>query len=124
MVGDGGFMVNVGEMATAIQENLPIVIILFDDSGYGVLRGIQSAIYGQPVAVDLVSPDFVKLGEAMGFESSQVGSPVEFLTEFEAAIAGGKASLIVVDMKGVGPVTKKYAGTPGAVPNYQPRKFN
>ena len=124
MIGDGGFMVNVGEMATAIQENLPIVIILFDDSGYGVLRGIQSAIYGQPVAVDLVSPDFVKLGEAMGFESSQVGSPAEFLTEFEAAIAGGKASLIVVDMKGVGPVTKKYAGTPGAVPNYQPRKFN
>ncbi|MBU8878012.1 thiamine pyrophosphate-binding protein [Bacillus sp. FJAT-29790] len=124
MVGDGGFMVNVGEMATAIQENLPIVIILFDDSGYGVLRGIQDVVYGEQFAVDLLSPDFVKLGESIGFESARVGSPKEFLTEFERAVTRGKASLIVVDMKCVGPIAKKNAVTPAVVPDYRPKAFN
>lgn len=124
MVGDGGFMVNVGELATAVQEGLPIIVILFDDAGFGVLRGIQDVSYGRQVAVDLLSPDFVKLGESMGFESKRVGSPEEFLIELEASVSRGKASLIIVDMKSVGPVDKKYGVTPGAVPDYRPKKFN
>ncbi|PWA08126.1 thiamine pyrophosphate-binding protein [Pueribacillus theae] len=124
MAGDGGFMVNVGEMATAAQEGLPIVVMLFDDSGFGVLRGIQDATFGKQVGVDLLSPDFVKLGESMGFVSKRIGSPEAFENELKAAVSRRKPSLIVVDMKTVGPVAKKYAGTPGAVPNYKPRKFN
>lgn len=124
MAGDGGFMVNVGEMATAIQENLPLIIILFDDAGYGVLRGIQDASYGRQVAVDLVTPDFVKLGESMGYRSTRVGSPEEFSEALHSAVENRKATLIVVDMERVGPVAKKYAGTPGAVPNYQPKTFS
>jgi len=41
MVGDGGFLVNCGELATAVQENIPVVILLFNDGGYGVLRNIR-----------------------------------------------------------------------------------
>ena len=74
MAGDGGYMLNVGEMATAAQEDLPLVVLLFDDSGYGVLRNIQDATYGKQVAVDLFTPDFVQLGESMGFTSNRVGS--------------------------------------------------
>ncbi|WP_249871635.1 thiamine pyrophosphate-binding protein [Oceanobacillus saliphilus] len=123
IAGDGGFLVNLGEMATAAQENLAITVILFDDAGYGVLRGIQDATYGKQVAVDLVSPDFVKLGESMGFVSKRVGSVDEFTTELSEAVSMEKPSLIVVDMEAVGPAAKQYAGAPGAVPDYRPKKF-
>ena len=124
MAGDGGFMLNVGEMATASQEELPLVVLLFDDSGYGVLRNIQDATYGKQVAVDLFTPDFVQLGESMGFTSNRVGSTDEFLNELKSAIARRKPSLIVVDMESIGPIARKYAATPGAVPDYTPKKIN
>ena len=124
MTGDGGFMVNVGELATAMEENLPIIVVLFDDAGYGVLRRIQDATYGKQVAVDLMSPDFVRLGESMGFQSEKVHSHEEFLSAFEKAVSNRKPALLVVDMESVGPVARKYAGTPGAVPDYEPKKFH
>lgn len=123
MAGDGGFMVNVGEMAAATQENVPLIVILFDDGGYGVLRNIQDAAYGRQVAVDLVSPDFVMLAKSMGFAAEKVGSPEEFATELEAAVARRKPSMIVVDMEAVGPMAKPFEGPPGAAEAFRPKKL-
>jgi acetolactate synthase I/II/III large subunit len=123
MAGDGGFMVNVGEMATAAQENLPLIVVLFDDAGYGVLRNIQDAAYGRQVAVDLLSPDFVLLGQSMGFESTRIGSADEFVTALEKAVNHKKPSLIVVDMKAVGPMAKPFGGPPGAADAFKPKKM-
>ncbi|WP_420491986.1 thiamine pyrophosphate-binding protein [Neobacillus drentensis] len=123
MAGDGGFMVNVGEMATAAQEKLPLIVVLFDDAGYGVLRNIQSAAYGRQVAVDLMSPDFVLLAQSMGFDASRIGSATEFVTELEKAVAGKKPTMIVVDMEAVGPMAKPFGGPPGAADAFKPKKL-
>lgn len=123
MAGDGGFMLNVGEMPVAVQENLPLIVLLFDDQGYGVLRNIQSAAYGRQVAVDLVSPDFVMLAKAMGYEASRIGSPEEFVTELEAAVAMRKPTMIVIDMNAVGPMAKPFGGPPGAADAFKPKKL-
>lgn len=123
MVGDGGFMLNVGELVTAVQENLPIIILLFDDSGYGVLRNIQDTVYGRRVAVDLLSPDFVKLGESMGYIAKRIGSSVEFLVELDFAIQRRKPSMIVIDMEAVGPMAKPFGGPPGAAEAFRPKKL-
>ncbi|MCM3692571.1 thiamine pyrophosphate-binding protein [Neobacillus niacini] len=123
MAGDGGFMVNVGEMATAAQENLPLIVVLFDDAGYGVLRNIQDAAYGRQVAVDLLSPDFVLLGQSMGFDSTRIGSPDEFVTALEKAVDSKKPTIIVVDMEAVGPMAKPFGGPPGAADAFKPRKL-
>ncbi|MDQ7863485.1 thiamine pyrophosphate-dependent enzyme [Peribacillus frigoritolerans] len=72
-------------MVTAAEENLPVIIVLFDDSGYGVLRNIQTAAYGRQVAVDLLSPDFVKLAESMHFDAVRIGSGDEFISELKKA---------------------------------------
>ena len=54
MAGDGGLLLNIGEMAVARHENAPVVVILFDDGGYGVLRNIQNAHFdGRTIGVDL-----------------------------------------------------------------------
>lgn len=123
MAGDGGYMLNVGEMPVAVQENLPLIVVLFDDAGYGVLRNIQDAAYGRQVAVDLVSPDFVMLAKSMGFEAERIGSPEEFVAELEAAVARRKPSMIVVDMNAVGPMAKPFGGPPGAADSFKPKKL-
>ncbi|MGM0901205.1 MAG: thiamine pyrophosphate-binding protein [Bacillota bacterium] len=123
MAGDGGFMVNVGEMATAAQENLPLIVVLFDDAGYGVLRNIQDAAYGRQVAVDLLSPDFVQLAKSMGFDATRIGSPVEFVSELEKAVNTSKPTMIVVDMEAVGPMAKPFGGPPGAADAFKPKKL-
>lgn len=123
MAGDGGYMLNIGEMPVALQENLPLIVLLFDDAGYGVLRNIQDAAYGRRVAVDLVSPDFVMLAKAMGYEASRIGSPQEFVSELEAAVARRKPTMIVIDMDTVGPMTKPFGGPPGAADAFKPKKI-
>ncbi|SMQ73082.1 acetolactate synthase-1/2/3 large subunit [Bacillus sp. OV166] len=123
MAGDGGFMVNVGEMVTAAEENLPIIIVLFDDSGYGVLRNIQDAAYGRQVAVDLLSPDFVKLAESMHYAAVRIGSGDEFVSELKKAKERRKPSMIVVDMEAVGPMAKPFGGPPGAAEAFKPKKI-
>ncbi|SFE98998.1 thiamine pyrophosphate-binding protein [Alteribacillus iranensis] len=123
VAGDGGFMVNLGELSTAAQEKLPMIILLFDDSGYGVIRNIQDAAYGRQVGVDLNSPDFVQLGRAMGVESTSVHSTKEFNQALNRASTSDELSLIVVDMKEVGPMAKPFGGPPGVASSFEPKKI-
>ena len=59
LAGDGGFMLNVGELACAVQERANLVVILMNDARYGVIKNIQDDIYGgRHCYVDLHTPDF------------------------------------------------------------------
>ncbi|PEJ27245.1 hypothetical protein CN689_24370 [Peribacillus butanolivorans] len=102
IAGDGGFMVNAGEMITAIQEDTPIIVLLFDDGGYGILRYYQKAAYGRLTSVDLKNPDFVMMAKSMGFESEKVRSVDEFKEGLANAIASKKPYMVVVDVEAVG----------------------
>lgn len=102
IAGDGGFMVNSSEMISAIQEDAPIIVLLFDDGGYGILRYYQEAAYGRRISVDLKNPDFVMLAKAMGFESEKVRSVEEFKAGLANAIASKKPYMVVVDVEAVG----------------------
>ena len=65
--GDGGFMFNVQELATAVQHQIGTVSLVFNDGAYGNVRRMQKENYGNRViASDLRNPDFVKLAEAFG----------------------------------------------------------
>ncbi|QQK80764.1 thiamine pyrophosphate-binding protein [Salicibibacter cibi] len=99
MAGDGGFMVNVGEMMTAVQEDAPITILLFDDGGYGILRYLQEAAYGRRTSVDLQNPDFIMMARSMGFEAEKVVSVDGFKKGLEEAFVSQKPSMIVIDMQ-------------------------
>src|SRR5207247_4563623 len=104
LAGDGGLLVNIGELAAARQENAPIVVILFDDQGYGVLRNIQNAHFdGKTFGVDLESPDYVALARAFGFQSERVRSGQEFRMAFSQAVKARQPWMVVVDSKAIGP---------------------
>ena len=66
VAGDGGFLYNVAELASARQNRLGAKLLLVDDGGYGILREYQRDSFGETFAVDLVQPDFVALAEAFG----------------------------------------------------------
>jgi acetolactate synthase-1/2/3 large subunit len=66
VAGDGGFLYNVAELASARQNQLGAKLLLVDDGGYGILREYQRDSFGETFAVDLVQPDFVALAEAFG----------------------------------------------------------
>ncbi|MEH7336179.1 thiamine pyrophosphate-binding protein [Neobacillus drentensis] len=102
IAGDGGFMVNSSEMITAIQEDAPIIILLFDDGGYGILRYYQEAAYGRRTSVDLKNPDFVMMAKSMGFEAEKVRSVQEFKEGLANAVKSNKPYMVVVDVEAVG----------------------
>jgi acetolactate synthase I/II/III large subunit len=66
VVGDGGFLYGIGELAGARQNRLDAKLLLVDDGGYGILRDYQRDSFGETFAVDLVQPDFPALFEAFG----------------------------------------------------------
>jgi acetolactate synthase-1/2/3 large subunit len=121
MCGDGGLLVNIGELASARQEKTPLIAILFDDSGYGVLRNIQNAHYeGKTIGVELESPDFVTVARGFGWGSERVRSADEFRQTFAKAVKAREPWMVVVDSNSIGPMKKIFAGPDGGVALYKP----
>ena len=67
MSGDGGFMFNVQELSTAVQHNIGVTIVVFDDGAFGNVKRIQEESFGgRRIASDLRNPPFAKLAELFG----------------------------------------------------------
>lgn len=101
--GDGGFMLTGLELTTAVESELPVVILLFNDGGYGVLRNEQVARGAIPIGTNLHTPDFVQLAEALGAWSRRAESIEQFRDAFAAALGSGRAALVEI-MVGEGKV--------------------
>jgi acetolactate synthase-1/2/3 large subunit len=70
IAGDGGFMYQVGELATAARHNLAVVVVVFDNGAFGNVKRIQQERYGNRlIASDLQNPDFAKLADSFGIAS-------------------------------------------------------
>jgi acetolactate synthase-1/2/3 large subunit len=97
LVGDGGFMYACGELATVVQERIPLTIVLVDDGGYGMLRFDQELAGEEPFGVDLVAPDFEALAASFGVPAVAVeGFGPEFERELELSVAAGVPRMLVV----------------------------
>ncbi|HKF78346.1 MAG TPA: thiamine pyrophosphate-dependent enzyme [Candidatus Dormibacteraeota bacterium] len=66
IAGDGGFMYNVQELATAVQHRIPVITVVFNDNAYGNVRRMQRQRFGRLIASDLENPDFVRLADSFG----------------------------------------------------------
>jgi acetolactate synthase I/II/III large subunit len=99
ITGDGGFMFGVQELATAVQFNIGVVTLVFNNNSYGNVRRDQRERFdGRVVAADLVNPDFVKLAESFGVGAARVTSPETFRPALENALADGGPYLIEVEV--------------------------
>ena len=99
ITGDGGFMFGVQELATAVQFNIGVVTLVFNNNAYGNVRRDQRERFdGRVVASDLVNPDFVKLAESFGVGAARVTSPETFRPALEKALADGGPYVIAIEV--------------------------
>ncbi|MBB4394853.1 thiamine pyrophosphate-dependent enzyme [Bradyrhizobium sp. ERR14] len=99
ITGDGGFMFGVQELSTAVQFNIGVVTLVFNNNAYGNVRRDQRERFeGRVVASDLVNPDFVKLAESFGVAASRVTAPDQFKAVLEKALAHSGPYLISVEV--------------------------
>jgi len=93
--GDGCFLMNGQELATAVQYSLAIVFIVVDNAMYGTIRMHQERNYPARVyGTDLVNPDFAALARAYGAHGETVNRTAEFAPALERALAAGGPSLL------------------------------
>jgi acetolactate synthase I/II/III large subunit len=111
LAGDGGFMLNVGELACAAQERTNMLVILMNDGGYGVIKNIQDADYGSRYCyVDLHTPDFAQLCASMGVQHLHLRQPEDTAARLQEALSCSTPVVLEVDMKTWGPFAHKAAG--------------
>lgn len=102
--GDGGFMFHATELATAAQYEVPLIICVFNDSGYGVLRWLQETRFGRINETDLGKVAFAQMAQSMGVPAERVQSVAEFEAAFDTAMAAKGPYLIDVDMEHFDPM--------------------
>ncbi len=95
--GDGGFMYQSAELATAMRHRLPVVVVVFDDGAFGNVRRIQQDHYGNRlIACDLTNPDFVKFAESFGMAAFRADTPERLEDALRQAFALNAPALVHV----------------------------
>jgi acetolactate synthase-1/2/3 large subunit len=119
LIGDGGAMVNLPELLTAVEEKAEIVFVLMNDKAYGVIRNIQDAQYrSRHVYSALRTPDFALLAASFGLPHRRIDRVEDFSAALDAALAAPGPQLLEVDMVTIGPFGEAFSGPPaGAAGN-------
>ena len=94
--GDGGFMMNSQEMETAVRLGLNLVVIVLNDSAYGMIRWKQAVDGFEDFGMRFGNPDFVRYAEAYGAKGSRITAVDQLVPTIEAALAGGGVHLLDV----------------------------
>ncbi len=94
--GDGGFMMNSQEMETAVRLGLNLVVLILNDSAYGMIRWKQAVDGFEDFGMRFGNPDFVRYAEAYGAKGTRVTAVEDLVPSIEAAFAGGGVHLLDV----------------------------
>ena len=95
--GDGDFLMNGQEFASAVQYGLPIIVIVADNAAYGTIRMHQEREFpGRVSATELKNPDFAAYARAFGGFGATVETTADFAAAFEAAEASGLPAILHV----------------------------
>ena len=116
VAGDGDFLMTGQDFATAVQYELPVIVLVCDNGIYGTIRMHQEREYpGRVVATELRNPDFVAYALAFGGYGALVEKTADFPAAFDAARASGKPSIMHLKID-------PEAMTPGMTLDRHPRK--
>ena len=106
--GDGCFLMNGQEFATAVQHDIPIVVIVVDNGMFGTIRMHQERAHpGRVIATSLTNPDFAAYATAFGGHGERVERTEDFAPAFERALASGKPAILhcLIDPQAITPST-------------------
>jgi acetolactate synthase-1/2/3 large subunit len=106
LAGDGDFLMSGQELATAVQYELPVVVLVVNNGMYGTIRMHQERLYpGRVVGTDLVNPDFVAYAESFGAFAELVQENDGVASAFERAVESGRPAVLElrVDPEAISP---------------------
>ena len=113
LAGDGGFILNLGELACMVQEKAPMVIVLMNDKSYGVIKNIQDAQYGgRQCYAELHTPDYDLLCKSIALPHARVQKLDDLPARLDQALAGDGPFLLEIDMLSIGGFKSTFAGPP------------
>lgn len=95
VTGDGGFMMNSQELETAVREHVPIVVLIWEDEHYGLIRWKEEEQFGDTFGVGFSNPDFKAYAEAMHCHGYEVTSAAELIPTLEDAFSHDDAPSVV-----------------------------
>jgi acetolactate synthase-1/2/3 large subunit len=111
--GDGGFVLNLGELATAVQEKADVVFVLMNDQRYGVIQNIQDAQYGgRRMFVELHTPDYAQLSAALALGHRRVANLKDLPAALDHAMSAQGPFIVEIDMRVIGSFKSAFAGPP------------
>jgi acetolactate synthase I/II/III large subunit len=93
--GDAGFMMNSQEIETALRMNTPFVILIWNDSEYGLITWHQLRTFGRPSHIAFKNPDFVKYAESFGAKGYRVEKTADLLPTLKRALA--ENTVVIID---------------------------
>ncbi len=94
VTGDAGFMMNSQEIETALRIGAPVVVLIWNDSQYGLIRWHQEKHFGRSSHIDFNNPDFVKYAESFGAKGYRVESTRELMPTIKQAVGDDTVSII------------------------------
>ncbi|MEE8394857.1 MAG: thiamine pyrophosphate-dependent enzyme [bacterium] len=95
--GDGGFLFNAQELATAVHHRVALVALVFNDGAFGNVKRMQKEDYGgRLIASELTNPDFVKLAESFGAQGLRAKTPEQLRAAIRRGFAGDGPTLIEI----------------------------
>jgi acetolactate synthase-1/2/3 large subunit len=111
--GDGGFILNLGELATAVQEKANVMYVLMNDQRYGVIRNIQDAHYGgRRCYTELHTPDYAQLSASLGVGHVRVSDLAQLPAALDRAHSVQGPFILEIDMLSIGSFKTAFAGPP------------
>ena len=108
--GDMGMMCNIGEIETAVRENIPVVSVVFNDNGLANERAYQNELYGgRFYAVDYGHVDFGAVARAMGAHGERVEEPADLAPALQRALESNRPAVVdvAIDRENLAPVVFK-----------------
>ncbi len=113
LVGDGGLQLSFGELATLVQEDADVLLLVMNDRGYGVIRNIQDHVFGgRHYLADLLTPDLQAIAAAIGLPSARAHDTDSFVVALRMLGSRRGPALLEVDMVAFGPYASAFAGPP------------
>ncbi len=94
VVGDGAFLMNSQEIETAVRERIPLVVLIWEDGGYGLIEWKMDLELGEHYYVRFGNPDIVSYAESFGAKGYRISHAEELLPTLKAALDDDGVSLI------------------------------
>ena len=118
LIGDGGAMLGISEMITAVSEKANLVFILMNDQAYGVIENIQDANYdGHRFYSKLDAPDFSLFCQSINLPHQVIRNVEKFRDALEKALDTDGPQMIEVDMCSIGGFQESFSGPPAGAVN-------